>query len=215
MSDLIKVIEVFLTQIVTYLNSFGYAGVVIGMTIESACIPLPSEIIMPMAGFMAYQGSITLFGAAVAGTVGNVIGSLAAYFAGRALGEEFIFKYFGWFISRKEFNMAQRWFDKYGEAAIFISRILPVIRTFISLPAGIAGMDVKKFTLYTLLGSFPWCYALAYIGYVLGENWQSIRKYGHDLDIVIIAIIGLIGAWWLWHKMKDYRESRTQMNRKD
>ncbi|MBC9783871.1 DedA family protein [Heliobacterium chlorum] len=210
MSELIKVIEVFLTQIVTYLNGFGYPGIVIGMAIESACIPLPSEIIMPMAGFMAYQGSITLFGAAVAGTVGNVIGSWAAYYAGRALGEEFLFKYFGWFISRKEFDMAQRWFQRHGEVAIFFSRILPVIRTFISLPAGIAKVDIKKFTVYTIVGSFPWCYALAYIGFVLGENWQSIRKYGHDLDIVIIAIIAALGVWWLWHKFKDGKAERTQ-----
>ncbi|MDD2422570.1 MAG: DedA family protein [Heliobacteriaceae bacterium] len=200
MGELIKWIETFLTGIVTCLNSFGYPGIVLGMAIESACIPLPSEIIMPLGGFMASRGTLTLMGVALAGTIGNVIGSLVAYGVGRYLGEEFVLKYFGWLVSPREFATAQKWFDRRGEAAIFISRMLPVIRTFISLPAGIARMDVKKFTLYTLAGSFPWCLLLAYIGYVLGENWQSIRRYGHDLDVVILAVIGGAALWWLWHK---------------
>ncbi|MCW2277111.1 DedA family protein [Heliophilum fasciatum] len=207
MSQIIQAIEGFLTQIVTYLNSFGYPGVTIGMAIESACIPLPSEIIMPLGGYMAYQGTMTLLGVALAGTIGNVIGSLVAYYAGRQLGAEFIFRYFGWLISRSEYGAAERWFARWGDRAIFISRMLPVIRTFISLPAGIAKMDVKKFTLYTFVGSFPWCLGLAYIGYALGENWQSIRKYGHDIDIVIISAIALVFAWWLWHKIKDARSA--------
>lgn len=206
MSQIIKVIEEVLTQAVTYLNAFGYPGVVAGMAIESACIPLPSEIIMPLAGYMAYQGSMSLIGVAVAGTIGNLVGSLIAYYAGRRLGAEFIFRYFGWLISRQEYASAERWFERWGETAIFVSRMLPVIRTFISLPAGIAGMDVRKFTIYTLIGSFPWCLFLAYIGYVLGENWPTFRaQYGHNLDIVIIGVIGLAGAWWLWHKFKDAR----------
>lgn len=156
--------------IINAISSWGYFGVGALMAIESACVPLPSEVIMPFAGFLVAQGKFSLIGVALAGALGCVVGSVVAYAVGIWGGRAFIEKYGKYvLISHHDLALADRFFNKYGSAAIFFSRLLPVVRTFISLPAGIAKMNFSRFVIYTFLGSLPWCLALAYVGMVLGR----------------------------------------------
>lgn len=174
----------------------GYAGIVCLMAIESACIPLPSEIIMPFSGYLTLTGRFDLWAAGFMGAVGCVVGSAVAYVAGIYGGRPWIEKYGRYIlVSRHDLDLADKWFVNYGEAAIFFSRLLPVVRTFISLPAGMARMPFWRFIIYTFLGSLPWCLGLAYLGVQLGNNWQSLRDYFHKFDLVI-GLIGLLAVVW-------------------
>ncbi len=185
--------------VVTMISKFGYTGILITMAIESACIPLPSEIIMPFSGYLVSTGQFSMFGVTMAGAIGNVLGSLVAYYAGVWGGRPFVERYGPYFlVSRRDLEMADRWFLKYGEAAVLISRMLPVVRTFISLPAGIVRMNVPKFVLFSFIGSVPWCYLLAYIGLKLGEHWDGLREYFHHLDVVIGVVLVLGFGYFLW-----------------
>ena len=164
------------------------------MTLESACIPIPSEIIMTFSGYVVWQGNtnMTLLGITLVGAVANLFGSLIAYYVGLIGGRPVLEKYGKYIlITHSNLERADKWFEKYGYEAVFISRMLPGIRTFISLPAGIAHMDIKKFIIYTFIGSLPWTFALGYIGVLLGPHWDLIESYFHILDIVVI--IGIIG----------------------
>jgi membrane protein DedA with SNARE-associated domain len=188
---------------------WGYPGVAVLMAIESACIPLPSEVIMPFSGFLASEGRMNLWWASVAGAVGCGIGSAVAYWIGATGGRAFFEKYGKYLLIRKrDLDSADRWFAKYGEAAVFISRLLPVIRTFISLPAGIARMNFPRFMVYTLVGSLPWCYALAFVGYKMGQHWEDIRRYFHGADLVIGIAIAAAFIFWLWHHLKPEKEAQ-------
>lgn len=180
--------------------ALGYPGVIAMMAIESACIPLPSEIIMPFSGFLVYEGVFNLHLASLSGALGCAVGSAVAYYAGAYGGRPFLEKYGRYVLIRKsDMDRADRWFERYGEPIVFISRLLPVVRTFISFPAGVSRMHFGRFLVYSFVGSVPWCYFLTYVGKVLGENWQSIRSYFHGADIVIIAVLGLGFAIWLYH----------------
>jgi membrane protein DedA with SNARE-associated domain len=177
-------------------RTIGYLGVVVAMAIESACIPLPSEIILPMAGWMVSRGEFTLIGATLAGVLGCVVGSIVAYWVGVVGGRPLLERYGKYvLISMHDLDVADRWFNRYGEVAILISRMLPVIRTFISLPAGIARMNFGRFVLYTALGSLPWSLALVYVGKSLGDNWEQVRavlqKFDYPIAAVIVALIAL------------------------
>ncbi len=187
--------------IVATISALGYAGVAGLMAIESACIPLPSEIIMPFSGYLVSTGRFDLVLAATAGAVGCNIGSTIAYAVGRYGGRPFVEKWGAYLLlSRHDLAAAERFFARYGSLAVFIGRLLPVVRTFIALPAGIARMGQFKFQLYTFLGSWPWCFALAYVGYVLGARWNSdprLRDIMHRFDAVIIAAILVLAAWYL------------------
>ena len=188
-------------------EAIGWPGVVLLSAIESACIPLPSELILPFAGWMliAYKhlGLEYLLLAGLCGAVGNVIGSLIAYWVGAKGGRPFLQRYGKYFlISQHEIDIADRWFGKYGEAITFFSRLMPVVRTFISLPAGVARMNIWKFILYSFLGSFLWSIALAYGGYVLGQNWESIRNTMRPFDIPIIIICARLVVFYIWHKLR-------------
>lgn len=183
--------------VISLISSLGYEGIALAMAIESACIPLPSEIIMPFSGYLVLQGRFGLWQAGLAGAIGCVLGSMAAYAAGFYGGRNFIWKYGRFFlISHRDVEIADRWFDRYGEAVVFFSRLLPVIRTFISLPAGISRMPFKKFVVYSFLGSLPWCTALAWGGMKMGEHWEGMRDYFHKFDAAI-AVAGLV-AITLW-----------------
>lgn len=185
----------------------GYLGIVLTMGIESACIPLPSEIIMPFSGYLVFAGRFSLLGVSVAGVFGCVVGSVVAYWVGIWGGRPFIQKYGKYvLISHKDLATADRFFEKYGDWAIFFSRLLPVIRTFISLPAGIARMNFFKFVIYTFLGSLPWCLMLAYVGKVLGANWEGIRVYFHKADIFIGIILGLGIIYFLYRRLKPEKK---------
>jgi len=193
---LLAVVFVFIKSVIAVT---GYAGLALLMGIESACIPLPSELIMPFAGFLVYQGAMKIFWVATAGAIGCNLGSLVAYEIGYYGGRPLIAKYGRWILlSRRELDWADRFFLRWGYLAVFIGRLLPVIRTFIALPAGVARMPRARFHIYTFLGSWPWCLALAYFGMKLGENWRSLGKYFHRFDAVIgiVLVSGII--WFAW-----------------
>ena len=193
---IIKPLSVFVIGVIA---ATGYAGIVICMAIESACIPLPSEIIMPFSGYLVFTGQFGLFAVGVAGAAGCVVGSVAAYYAGVYGGRPFILKYGRYIlVTHKELDAADRFFERYGEAAIFISRLLPVIRTFISLPAGISRMHFWKFVSYTFIGSLPWCLGLAWVGLKLGQNWNTLGGYFHKFDIVIGVSVLMAAGWFVW-----------------
>ena len=183
--------------IINTISSTGYFGVFFLMVLESACIPIPSEITMPFAGFLVWQGNFTLWQVVLWGAIGNLIGSIISYAVGYYGGRPLIEKYGKYiFISRRDLESADKWFLKYGQSTAFFSRLLPAIRTFISLPAGVARMNFRKFCFYTFLGSLIWSYFLAYAGLIMGENWDSLRTYFEKFDFIVIAavIIGII--WW-------------------
>jgi membrane protein DedA with SNARE-associated domain len=204
-----RIIEILSAFIVATISTLGYAGVVLLMAIESACIPLPSEVIMPFSGYLVHTGRFNLWAVAVAGAAGCVIGSLVAYWAGMYGGRRFIEKY-GRFvlISRGDLDLADRWFARYGEVIVFASRLLPVVRTFIAFPAGVARMNLTRFTLYTFLGSLPWCLGLAYVGQILGEQWdknEALKSWFHRFDFLIGVAFLLVAAWWVWRHFKHSR----------
>lgn len=192
--------------IVSQISALGYAGVVAMMTIESACIPLPSEIIMPFSGYLVHTGRFNLHLASLAGALGCAIGSVIAYYLGMYGGRPFVERYGRYVLIRKgDIDRVDRLFDKYGEPIVFVSRLLPVIRTFISFPAGVSRMHFGRFLVYSFVGSVPWCYFLAYIGMVLGRNWNSIRTYFHGADIVIGILLGIAILIWVYHHLKPER----------
>lgn len=175
---------------INWINSIGYWGLLFGMILESACIPIPSEVIMPFGGYLVSIGHLNLLGVILIGTLGNMIGSLIAYGVGHWGGKRFIDRFGKYvFLSRKHLDAAESWFDKRGEITVFISRILPAIRTFISLPAGIARMNPVKFLIYTAIGSIFWSGILAYVGYALGKNWQNIQNILHPITYLVAVIV--------------------------
>jgi len=185
--------------ILAVISSWGYAGVVACMTIESACIPLPSEISMPFSGYLVTAGRFTLWGVALAGALGNVFGSWIGYALGAAGGRPLAERLSRWRILRvAEFDRANGWLLKHGLQVAFWTRLLPIVRTFISFPAGAARVPLARFTLYTFLGSFAWALGLAWIGMALGEHWEAIRAYARGFDLVIA--LGLAALFLLWLK---------------
>ena len=201
-----KIIGYLASFVIFGISLFGYSGVAIMMAIESACIPLPSEIIMPFSGYLVSQGKFTLWGIALAGSLGSLLGSILAYWVGYWGGRTFFEKYGKYiFISRHDLNLADRFFERYGSWAVFFSRMLPVVRTFISLPAGISRMNQAKFMIYTFLGSLPWCYGLGFAGKKLGDNWGILGEYFHRFDLIIGLII-LGGIIWFIKRHLKYRD---------
>ena len=182
-------------------TSLGYGGIVVAMAIESCCIPLPSELIMPLAGFLAFQHKFNLWGAALAGAAGCVVGSAVAYWIGATGGRPLLLRYGRYvLISHHDADRADAFFARHGDATIFATRLMPIVRTFISLPAGIARMHFGKFIAYTFLGSLPWCLALAYAGYKLGEHWDEVGSVLHKYDILVgIGILALFALFLYRH----------------
>jgi len=198
------IIEILASFIISIISSGGYPGVIFLMAIESACIPLPSEIIMPFSGYLVFRGEFDLFWVGLAGSFGCVVGSVPAYYLGLYGGRPLIEKYGKYvLVSHHDLDLADRWFAHYGDWAIFFSRLLPVVRTFISFPAGVAKMNVPRFIVYTFVGSFPWCLGLAYIGMKLGENWDTLGVYFHKFDIVIGILIAAGAIYYIWHHLKN------------
>jgi len=193
--------------IVGVLSSLGYAGVVLLMGIESACIPLPSELIMPFAGYLVFKGQLTLWGVAVAGAVGCVLGSLAAYYVGLFGGRPLVQRYGRYLlISHHDLDLADRWFARRGDITIFVGRLLPVVRTFIAFPAGVARMRLMPFSLYTLAGSYLWCLVLAWIGMKMGEHWEAIGPYFRRFDNLVAALIAIAIALAVYSRLRGGRQ---------
>jgi membrane protein DedA with SNARE-associated domain len=202
-----KIITALAGFVIAVISKAGYLGVMILMGIESACIPLPSEIIMPFAGYLVFTGRFSLVWAATAGAIGCNLGSVIAYEIGFYGGRPLIERYGSYILmSRHDLDLADRFFQRFGSAAVFIGRLLPVIRTFIALPAGIARMPRLRFHVYTFVGSWPWCFALAWIGMKLGERWHSdprLAHWLHRLDAVVLLLLLLGVTWFLWSHWKN------------
>jgi membrane protein DedA with SNARE-associated domain len=199
-----RIIEVLSGFIIAVISAGGYWGIVLLMAIESACIPLPSEVIMPFSGYLVYTGRFNLFWVATAGAFGCNVGSVLAYYLGYYGGRPLVEKYGSYiWLSEKELQWADRFFEKYGDWAVFVSRLLPVVRTFIALPAGIAKMRQVRFHIFTFLGSWPWCFALAWIGMKLGEQWNTdprLKTWFHRFDAVILGVLVLGAVLFVWMK---------------
>jgi len=207
-------LHAFEEQVVLFLghlfDAVGWLGVVVAMAIESACIPLPSEVTMPLSGWMLIQAKSLsawhVLWAGFYGALGCTIGSVFTYWVG-ALGGRPLLERYGKYvlISAHDMEVADRWFRKYGEATAFFSRLLPIVRTFISLPAGIARMNFPKFTILTFVGSFIWCAILAYAGYVFGEHWQEVREVMRPFDIPIAIVLVALVAYYVYRHVKRGR----------
>ena len=200
----------------------GYPGIILLMALESACIPLPSELIMPFAGALTTvavaqsvnRGPLNFHLVSLSGALGCALGSALAYWVGAKGGREFVFRYGKYILlKRKDVDSADRWFQRQGPTAVFLSRLLPVVRTFISLPAGIARMSFWPFLILSFAGSVPWCYLLAYIGIKFAEHLDDLKKYFHGIDLVIGILLIAGFAYWLWHHLKpDDPEPMTPAN---
>jgi membrane protein DedA with SNARE-associated domain len=178
------------------IGSWGLWGVFFLMVLESACIPVPSEAIMLFAGFSVSQGKMSLFGIAAAGVAANVVGSWISYWVGLYGGRPFVDRYGKYvLLSHHKLDVAERWFDRYGAPAVFFSRMLPIVRTFISLPAGMARMRFWRFTLYTFVGCVPWVLMLGFVGEKVGQNWEHIQKRLHYLDYAVIVAVVALFVW--------------------
>ncbi|MDP2947681.1 MAG: DedA family protein [Nanoarchaeota archaeon] len=189
---------------ITVISSSGYLGITGLMTLESACIPIPSEVIMPFAGYLVTIGEFSLFWVIIFGAIGNLIGSIIAYAIGFYGGRPFIEKYGKYILIRKEeLDRADIFFKKHGSLSVFFSRLLPIVRTFISLPAGIAKMPFWKFSFYTFFGSLFWSGILAYIGVFLGGNWRSLEVYFKKFDwaIGVLLIVGIV--YFIYKKLRN------------
>jgi membrane protein DedA with SNARE-associated domain len=193
--------------IVSFISQTGYLGIFLLMAAESALIPIPSEVTMPFSGYLASLGRFNVYIVIIVGALANLAGSLLAYWLGkwgeRTFIENLIKKYGKFFlISIDEFHKSEKWFRRYGQKIVFFSRILPIVRTFISLPAGIAEMNVWKFSVLTLLGSLIWSIFLTYIGFALGKNWNSLEVYYRKFEYLIIFIVIALAVYYVYHKLK-------------
>lgn len=185
-------------------GAYGVWAVFILMILESACIPVPSEAIMVFGGFLAGQGKVAFWAVVVAGVAGNVIGSWIAWWVGREKGRDWALRWHWLHITPERLDAADRWFERYGGWAVLISRCLPIIRTFISLPAGVARMPFWKFTVLTLLGCIPWCLLLAYAGLAVGDNWETLQKQLHWFDYAVALAI-IAGIAWMFMRYRRRR----------
>ncbi len=190
------------------ITSMGPFGIAILMAIESCNIPLPSEAILPFAGYMVSKGIFSIHTAAIFGAIGCVMGSIPSYLIGRIGGRPFVEKYGKWFlVSRKDLETADRWQEKWGDWAFFICRMLPVVRTFISLPAGILKANLWKFTIFTFLGSLVWSYFLVWVGIKFGKHSELFKHIWHKFDAIIIATFIILFIIYLKHHFKNLKES--------
>jgi len=185
--------EQFSTLFLEFIASWGYVAVAILMAAENACIPIPSELILGFAGYLIFADQMTFTGALIAGMAGGMAGSIFAYVVGHRGGRSFVDKYGHYFFVKKSHvDIAQNWFDKYGLKAVFFSRMLPVVRTFISLPAGFAHVDMKKFLTLTFLGSLPWTALILAAGMMLGKSWEIMLKIGHQASLIFVGVCAVI-----------------------
>jgi membrane protein DedA with SNARE-associated domain len=208
-----KIIALVVGFVTHVISAGGYAGIVALMGIESACIPLPSEIIMTFTGYLVYLGRFNLLLAATAGAVGCNLGSVVAYWIGAKGGRPLVERYGRWVLmSNHDLDRMTHFFDKYGSITVLVGRLLPVVRTFIAFPAGIAKMPQGKFHIYTFVGSWPWCFVLAYVGMKLGQAWDTDPRF-HEwfhrlhLSVEIALVVGVV--WFVWTHVRRVRETKA------
>lgn len=204
MFELLEALYALATE---YMAVWGYWGIVLGMALESACFPLPSEIILPFGGYLVSQGALNFWEAVMAGLLGGTLGSTAAYLVGSYGGRPFILKYGRYFlISEHDVRRADDLFSRYGTKIVFWARFMPVVRTFISLPAGITRMDFPRFLIYTIAGSLPWTVVFVYAGVKMGDNWAYIRSIFEKFDVFIILALVAIVLFWVVKRLRDVRK---------
>jgi len=201
----LEILNNLIEFIVSTISGSGYIGIFLLMVAESALIPIPSEVVMPFSGYLVSSGKFNAAYVIIAGSIGNLIGSLIAYYIGFRLGREFILRYGKYILLRKNhLELTESYFKKYGDRSTLISRMLPAVRTYISLPAGVAKMNLKKFSTYTLIGSIIWNSALTFIGMQLGQQWKNILHYSNYFDgIVVIGVIVAIVLFFKSRKNKS------------
>ncbi len=206
-----KILAVLAHFIIATISASGYGGVALLMGIESACVPLPSEIIMPFAGYLVHLGQLKLFWVATAGAIGCNLGSAVAYWIG-AYGGRPMVERFGRYVllSKHDLDRTTHFFNRFGGITVFVARLLPVVRTFIALPAGIARMPQLRFHIYTFLGSWPWCFVLAYVGAKLGQGWDSDPRFKaifHRFHTAVVLVLLISFVWFVW---SHWRRSRNE-----
>lgn len=210
-----SLIEFLAGIVIDIISTLGYAGVFLAMAIESACIPLPSEIIMPFSGYLVFTGEFNFWLVGVVGALGNLGGSLAAYWLGARGGRPLVEKYGKYIlISHHDLDLADRWFSRYGRSTVFFTRLMPVVRTFISFPAGMTRMNLTTFSIYTFLGALPWSLALTYVGFKLGENWDTLGGYFHSADIIIGILLAVGITWYVWRHVRNMKKDDGDVPKK-
>lgn len=204
-----KIIAPIAAWIIMVISAGGYLGIVALMAIESACVPLPSEIIMPFAGYLVSTGRFELLAVATAGAIGCNLGSIPAYEVGKRLGRPFVERYGKYLLmSVHELDRAERFFARWGTITVLVCRMLPAVRSFIAFPAGVARMPLLKFHVYTFVGSWPWCFALAWVGMKLGAAWHTdsrLSRILHGMDALIGVVLIAGTAWFIWHQLQKRR----------
>lgn len=189
--------------IISLISNLGYGGIFVLMAMESAFLPIPSEVVLPFAGFLVAKGVFSFWPVVLISTLGCIAGSAASYYIGIKGGRPLLEKYGKYIlIANSEIKFSERLFQKHGNKITLVARLLPVLRTVISLPAGIARMPFKQFIIYSGVGSLPWCAALTYVGVVLGENWNSLAGYFHNIDIIIVIGIVLLVSFIILNKIR-------------
>jgi membrane protein DedA with SNARE-associated domain len=216
MSD--KIVAFLVHFVTSVIQAGGYPGIAALMAIESACIPLPSEIIMPFAGYLVYLGHLNLWWTATAGAIGCNLGSVVAYWVGAKGGRPLVERYGRWVLmSKHDLDRMTEYFNRYGSITVLVGRLLPVVRTFIALPAGIAKMPQLRFHIYTFIGSWPWCLALAYAGMKLGQQWDDPHSTFHEMfhrfHTAIIVLILIAGVWFVWTHVQRARREKQGLTR--
>jgi LPXTG-motif cell wall-anchored protein len=203
--------EALVSQMEHWVTTYGYAAIFLLMLAESACIPFPSEVTMLVGGWYAADGRLDFFLVGVAGVLGNLFGSWIAYAVGRVTGRDLLDRFGKYVLIRShDIDKAEVWWEKYGEAATFFSRLLPVIRTFISLPAGIARMPFGKFTLYTFLGCIPWTFALTWAGVLVGDNWERVLDYFNVPTFIIGGLLLAAAVFWYIRRRRQKNAAREE-----
>jgi membrane protein DedA with SNARE-associated domain len=197
------IISLAIQYVKDFIAGIGIIGIFLLMTLESMCLPIPSEIVLPFGGWLASEGKLDVFMVGLAGSLGCLAGSVIAYVIGYYGGRPFILRYGRYvFLKERHIESAECWFKKYGNIAIFGSRLLPVVRTFISLPAGVAKMDFTRFAILSFIGSVPWCFAFAYAGYFMGQNWESLGSLYDTFTIIVIASILILSLWFFYFRRR-------------
>ena len=201
------ILEAIFSFVISVIELLGYGGIFLLSLLESANIPIPSEVVLPFSGFLAAKGAFVFWWVVAMGTLGNLAGSLVSYGVAHFFGRkpfEFLAKVL--LVSWDDLDKAENWFKKYGNASVFFARFVPVVRTFISFPAGMFKVRLAPFVTLTLLGSFVWSWVLTYFGFVLGENWHSLEKYFKQFDYAILALLSLVVIWWTWRHVRQRQE---------
>lgn len=197
---MIALLNMISSYITSFISQLGYGGLALFMALESCNLPIPSEIIQPFGGYLVSAGKLTFWAAVLSGTMGGTVGSLVSYYLGRYLIDSRLL----FWISPSKVKQLTSWFNRYGESTVFFCRLLPVVRTFISLPAGAARMNIPRFLGYTFMGSLLWSMLLTYLGYILGENWDILKVYFHQADLVLIAVIVVLTvAYFMHHQLSS------------